>query len=177
MAAIHQTLELELPEGFTLEEREAIAQEAIDFIAERTREGLDKNGRPWSGRKGRYSEEYEASLDFRIAGKTPGQEVDLTASGELLDGIELLENESRKVTIGYEEGSDLNAKADGNIRGTYGKQAPNKKVARPFLDISKEDLDAIIQKFEPQRARRLRTEIARRSVLFESVIFEDIGDL
>lgn len=151
MPTKHQKFRLNLT-GYSLEEREAIAVEVIDKIIKRTKQGLDKNGQPFEG----YSKAYKDSLNFKIAGKS--SKVDLTLSGDMLDSIKILNNAGRSVEIGFEEGSEENGKADGNIRGTYGKPRPV-GPPRPFLGISDKELKAILNKYPPKTERsRNRTE-------------------
>ena len=93
-----------------------------------------------------YSETYINSLDFKIAGKSPG-DINLKLSGDMLAAIEILEVKDRAVVIGFREGSDENARADGNIRGSYGG-SPNAKRARSFLGVTESELESVISKYE-----------------------------
>jgi hypothetical protein len=63
----------------------------------------------------------------------------------MLAALDVLDKTSRSVTIGFEPGSDENAKADGNIRGTYGKPTPDPKKARDFLGITETELSKIVK--------------------------------
>ena len=54
------------------------------------------------------------------------------------------------ITIGYEKGSQENAIADGNIRGTYGTEKANPKRARNFLGITKSELQGLLDKLTPE---------------------------
>jgi len=87
-----------------------------------------------------------ASLDFKAAGKS--RSVDLTLSGDMLAAIELLGHKKGQITVGYENGTDENARAEGNQLGTYGQKSPNPKKARAFLGIAKEDLEKILRSYE-----------------------------
>lgn len=129
--------------GLTPDQKDEVADLIVERIVDRTQQGLDVNGRPWRGKAGEYSKAYRDSLDFKIAGKSPGK-VDLQLSGDMLAALSILDKTQRSVTIGFEPGSDENAKADGNIRGTYGKSKPIPGKARDFLGISNRDLDKII---------------------------------
>ncbi len=126
--------------GYTPAEREAIAVRVIDKIKERTQSGVDKNGEKFAP----YSKEYKKSAAFKIAGK--GSTVDLTLTEDMLDSIQILTNGSKKTDIGFERGTVENGKADGNIRGTYGK---DRKVgpSRDFLGITKAELRTILSDF------------------------------
>ena len=139
MGAKWQKLDLEVPPEFTARQRKKVADLVIDHIIERTQKGYDKDGDKFPP----YSEEYTKSLDFRIAGKSKSR-VDLTLSGDMLASLELLDSNRGKIRIGFERGSEENARADGNIRGSYGG-SPNPKRARDFLGIEPDVFDSIIE--------------------------------
>lgn len=113
----------------------------IERIVERTNQGKNVNGKAFP----KYSKEYMDSLDFKNAGKSESGTVNLQLSGDMLAAIKLLSNSKTSLVIGFEKGSEENAKADGNIRGTYGSDKPNPKKARPFLGISKDELSEIVK--------------------------------
>lgn len=149
--AKHQYVDITLPASYSSDVKEAIAVEIISAIRKRTLKGKDVDGNPWAGKAGEYSKSYVKSVDFKAAGKSKG-DINLTLSGDMLASIELLETKNNKVRIGFEEGSQENAKADGNIRGTYGKPRANKAKARPFLGLSDEDLAKILKKYPKDTA-------------------------
>lgn len=130
--------------GLTSDEKDEVADLIIERIVDRTQKGRDKDNRPWSGSAARYSDSYKESLDFKIAGKSPSK-VDLQLSGDMLAALSVLDKTRRSVTIGFEPGSEENAKADGNIRGTYGQPKPIPGKARDFLGITDRELDNIIK--------------------------------
>lgn len=138
MGAKWQRFTVEIPKGYSPAEREVIGEEILDFIRERTQKGLNKVNREFPG----YSAEYEKSLNFKIAGKDKGK-VDLTLSGDMLGALTVLSHANGKLLLGYENGTEENAIADGNIRGTYGKAKPSAKK-RDFLGITKADLAKIL---------------------------------
>jgi hypothetical protein len=147
MATEWQRFTVEIPEGYSASQREAIGDEVIDFIRERTAKGLSWRNTELAG----YSDSYARSLNFKIAGKSK-DDVNLTQSGDMLGALTLLDHEDGKLTIGYEDGSLENAIADGNIRGTYGhSKAVGPK--RDFLGITKTDLRRIVDQFEPEDAK------------------------
>lgn len=139
MPAKHQYIDIKIPKTLTKQERKEIADLIIERIVDRTLDGLDKNGRAFP----KYSKEYIKSLDFKNAGKSAG-DVNLQLSGDMLAALTLLQERADKIRIGFEKGSDENARADGNIRGTYGQDTPNKKKARDFLGVSPTELKSII---------------------------------
>lgn len=139
MATKWQKIKIDLSgHGLNEDQRHEVADLVIERIVNRTDQGIDKDGKRFPA----YSKSYKESLDFKIAGKGP---VNLQLSGDMLAAIEALEVTSRSATIGFEKGSEENAKADGNIRGTYGNSIPIKGKARDFLGISEKDLLKIIK--------------------------------
>ncbi len=111
----------------------------VERIVERTQQGKDKNGNPFP----KYSNSYKESLDFKIAGKS--SKVDLQLSGDMLAELKLLKSTRNWVEVGFDRWSEENARADGNIRGTYGQKTPIKGKARDFLGITEKELMKIIQ--------------------------------
>lgn len=140
MATKWQKIKIDLSGyGLSPDQKDEVADLIIERIVNRTDQGKDKDGRKFPG----YSKSYKESLDFKVAGKT--NKVDLQLSGDMLAALSVLDKTSRSVVIGFERGSEENAKADGNIRGTYGKPTPDPKKARDFLGISDAELTKIIK--------------------------------
>lgn len=147
MPAKQQKFTIELSKEYSDSERELIADEIIEFIKTRTEKGKDKNNESFP----KYSDKYRESLDFKNAGKS--KKVNLKLSGDMLDSIELLNNfKNGKIQIGFEAGTDENARAEGNILGSYGGD-PDKEKARDFLGIDEADLKKILKKY-PVKDRR-----------------------
>lgn len=107
---------------------------------ERTDQGKDKDGNDFA----KYSEEYKNSMDFKNAGKSKNALPNLQLSGDMLAALKVLDSTRNYITVGFEKGSDENGKADGNIRGTYGKPAPV-GPKRDFLGISEKDLVKLVK--------------------------------
>jgi hypothetical protein len=82
------------------------------------------------------------SLDFANAGKSG--KVDLQLSGDMLAAMRLLRESKGEIVIGFDRGSPENAKAEGNILGSYGGE-PNRKRARDFLGIQPAKLRELIR--------------------------------
>lgn len=139
MGAKWQKIDVAIPDGLTSDQRQRLADLIIDQIIRRTEDGLDKRGKPFAP----YSKAYVKSLDFKNAGKSKGS-VNLTLSGDMLASLKLLDDASGRLRIGFDRGSDENARADGNIRGTYGADSPKKGKARDFLGISKGELRSLV---------------------------------
>jgi hypothetical protein len=131
-------MNLEIPKDLKPAQRAQLADLVIDHIVERTLKGKDKDGDKFPG----YSKAYVQSLAFRSAGKSP-KRVDLTLSGEMLDELRMLNHAPGKIRIGFENGTDANAKAEGNILGSYGR-SPDPSKARDFLGVQKSDLKEMI---------------------------------
>lgn len=148
--------EIIIPKDYSPDEREAIADEILNYIIERTKKGQGKDGEKFPG----YSKKYKDSLNFRIAGKSRSR-VDLTLSGEMLDSLEVLKAPSGKVVLGYQKGSDMNGRAEGNILGSYGGE-PDKSKARDFLATSKEEVAKILKRFPLDKKLSKRKENAQR---------------
>lgn len=153
MSTKHQYVDVKIPSGYTEDVKEAIAAEIISVMRKRTIKGIDKDGEKFPA----YSKEYVKSVDFKAAGKSKG-DINLTLSGDMLASIELIETKRNKLRIGFEKGSTQNAKADGNIRGTYGKKTENPEKARPFLGINDEELAKILKKYPKDERSLDRTE-------------------
>lgn len=138
--------------AYTEQEREAIAEDIIDKIRSEAESGQGINKRYPGIASSRekfkgYSESYEKSLSFKIAGKKKGQEPDLTLSGDMLGALDLLDSEEGKIVIGYPEGSAEEPIAEGNIRGTYGQSRGSSSKARNFLGLTQNELSYILSKY------------------------------
>lgn len=139
-----QQIEITVPDEVSSNaaDRRSIAQEIIDFIRERTRDGTGarKRGRGYQN----YSLQ-EKPYTSEYAERKGSEFVDLTLSSEMLDNIQYFPSKSSRgnIVVGYRAGSKLNAKVEGNQIGSYGKSA-NRKKARPFLGITRSDLMGLI---------------------------------
>lgn len=123
--------------------RMALGLEVAEFVRQRSESGLDKRNVKFK----KYSEAYTKSLDFKNAGKSPG-DVNLTLSGDMLAALDVISASKEKIIIGYENGTPENDKAAWNVNGTYGKSKTIKK--RDFMGITKKDLKPLIQKVEDE---------------------------
>lgn len=120
-----------VPNRLNASQREELAQAIIQEIFERTQRGIDKDGKPFKS----YTKQYVESLDFRNAGKSRSN-VNLTMTGDMLGGLELVSHSAGLITIGYKDiASETANKAEGNIIGSYGKKLPNAENARNFLGL------------------------------------------
>lgn len=145
MGAKWQRIRLDIPDHLSPEERLKAANDIIEFIVDRSKKGYDKNNRKFPG----YSESYVKSLDFKIAGKS-SRSVDLTLSGDMLAALKLISHKPGTLLIGFDNGTNENDRADGNITGSYGG-SPNRKKARDFLGIQNKDLERILDFYGQER--------------------------
>lgn len=136
-----------IPKGYNRSEREKIAEEIIQYLVKRTKKGHGKGDRRW---KGSEANKYEN-------GKNPP--VNLTESTEMLSRLgEYARIYNDKIVLGYDKGSDIEGKVEGNRIGSYGQPSGNPKKARDFLaHTDKEVLDHIKKKF-PKRAPKTKTD-------------------
>ena len=166
MATKWQRVAIEIPKEYGPTEREAIAQDVIDLIIERSQAGKDRDGKKFKS----YTKDYAAQ---KGVGRS---EVDLTLSSEMLNSIELISSRSGKVIIGFENGSQENAKADGNIRGTYGQSEPIPGKARDFLGVRDSELKRILKNY-PIQDRELSLEQALEKLIANRAANAALGDV
>lgn len=145
-----------IPKAYTPEEREAIALEILNFIRERSAEGVSISGSSFP----KYSKEYMKSLDFKNAGK--GRTPNLQLSGDMLAAIKILKSERGRIKIGYDTGDSEAGRAEGNQIGSYGQSSGDQSKARPFIGISPKHLKKILEAFpiDDDETRRNSTENA-----------------
>jgi len=144
MSAKWQRITIRLPEEYNPIERQAIGLEIVDHIRERTLSGKDKNNNGWSGRAGIYSSAYKK---FKSSLGLGTSTVDIRLSGDTLAAMQVLSDAKGKIIVGFENGTEENAKADGNIRGTYGQRSPIPGKKRDFLGITAGALDRILSRY------------------------------
>lgn len=135
-------------------QRRAVGLNIIQHIRKRTSEGKDKTGKPWTGKAGEYSKSYQKSLDFKIA-KRKGGPVNLELSSEMMNSIKIIDHKKGEITIGFDgRNKKLNAKAEGNILGTYGQDSPIRGKKRDFLGIERAKLAEIQDKYDFSKEKR-----------------------
>lgn len=132
-------VKIKIPKRFSSDDAEAIAEELVDYIIERTKKGHGADGK-FPG----YSDSYKKSFEFKVAGKSPGK-VNLTLSGEMLDSLSVISATSGEIVIGYEDDDPNSDKAEGNILGSYGGE-PDDSKARNFLEVKEEEVARIIRR-------------------------------
>lgn len=114
-------------------DRVAISEAVIEYIKNRTMDGLDKNLEKFPN----YTKNYASFKGVSVS------DVDLVFSGDMLSDLKLLSHKSGELTIGFENGSKSNGKAEGNIKGTYGQPKPV-QAPRDFLGISSEEVESLM---------------------------------
>lgn len=115
---------VKIPDHLKPDERNKLSDDIINFIQERTAAGYDKNDNKFVP----YTKEYAAKKH------TSRSNVDLVLSGDMMLGLKLLQSKKGELTIGFDRSSNLNGRAEGNIKGTYGNSVPVTKP-RDFLGI------------------------------------------
>lgn len=137
---VYQTLNLKEMFGVVpnSELRQAIAQHAIDYIRTRTESGAGIGGQPFNF--GVYSDQYAESLEFKAHGKDQ-HEVNMTLTGDMLGLLDVIDETSQTVTLGWSD-PEQNAKA---FNHNTGDTVPK----RPFFGLSKKEIREIADKFRP----------------------------
>jgi hypothetical protein len=127
-----------LPKTLKPKERKQIAEVIINHIINRSAAGLDKNDKKFP----KYTAKYADTKGVGVS------DVDLILTGEMLEALELVNDGSGFITIGYKKPSDeLAGKVEGNRIGSYGGE-PNPKRARDFLGIDSSTLDTLIDSYQ-----------------------------
>lgn len=134
--------EILLPKDYDDDDAQTVAEEILNFIVERTKKGKGSDGVNFP----EYSPLYKASDAFKLGGKS--STVNLTLSGEMLDSLEVLEAKRGKIVFGFAKDSDMNGRADGNCRGSYGTSKDDPSKARNFMELSGKELAKIIRSLD-----------------------------
>lgn len=122
----------DLPSDFDSNDRALFGTLAIDQIVKRTLNHLDVNGK----RLPNYSKAYSETLEFKIAKKNRS-EPNNSLTGDTLNSIQILENGEGFVTIGYQDGTIENDKAQW-------LQASDNGPARKFLGLTDTEFEQIV---------------------------------
>lgn len=152
---------IEIPSDLDETDRLQVAQKVIQRIVERTDDNTDVNGRRFQN----YSESYSKSLDFKIAGKDR-KDPNLRLSSDMLESIQVLSHGPGYVTVGYNEGTAENDKANW-------AEASDNGPSRKFLGISETDLDIIVGEVKADRPVTL-SGLAKQESLTKSNITKSL---
>ena len=133
-----QRIRIEIPDNLGPSAREAIGIALRNRMQERAESGKGMNaGGTRSKQFPGYTPEYE---------KFKGQSnVDLILDGDMMASLNLISHTKGSVLIGFENGTKENAKAEGNIIGSYGQPTGNPAKARNFLGLPKAEIEQIIK--------------------------------
>lgn len=135
---VSQTIDLEELTGIDLsghrDLRESIGQAMLDRISERTANMIDINGK---GFKAPYSEEYQDTLEFKAAGKSPGR-INLYLTGDMLGTMQVDASTDSLVKIAVAK--DQAPKAYNHC---VGETVPR----RNFFGVTKRDVTKILADF------------------------------
>lgn len=152
--------EIEISKKYTALERKAIARDVVDYLVKRTKQGHGEGNKPWSGKAGEYSESYRESLAFRQ--KRDKGKVNLTLSSDMLTALNVLKQTPGKIAIGLKMSDPEWGRAKGNILGTYGQNKPIPGKQRPFLNLTKTEIRAILSQY-PLKDKETREDAVRAS--------------
>jgi len=124
--------------------KDIIAVAAIDLVVSKSKDGKDAMNRKFV----KYTAAYAKKKGV------PRSQVDLTFEDKMLNAIKLIKErgQQNRLKIGFRKNSKENAKAEGNILGTYGHDTPVQKP-RHFLGLTKKEIIAIVKAFAPEYSR------------------------
>lgn len=152
MPTQQRKIRIQINNSYTAQDRVAIGNEIVSLIKERTDRGFGVIGKPDStglypstAKFPGYTNKYIQSSKFVAAFKNPINP-NLKLSSKMLGALKLLSHGVGFVEIGFESGTRENAKAEGNILGTFGGNE-NRSKARNFLGITEEELTSILIKY------------------------------
>lgn len=134
-----QRVRIRIPSDIKPADRQAIGEEIVNMMKQNAVDGKGVRGSPDQFRRREfpgYTKDYE---------KFKGQSnVDLTLSGDMLGSLGVISHQSGSILVGFSNGSEDNAKAEGNITGSYGR-APNPRKARNFLGLIRSEVNQIVR--------------------------------
>lgn len=133
-----QKVRIPIPEGIDKETRLNIGEDIIEAILARCASGY---GVTESGRRYKLPGYSKSYAEFKGT-----NQVDLRLSSEMLEDLKVLSTSKSSILIGFENGTETNARAEGNQLGSYGG-SPNSKKARRFLGVTKDELEAILSEY------------------------------
>jgi hypothetical protein len=136
-----QRIRIELPKELGPAARERIGIELRNRMQERANNGLGVRA---DGKGSKAFPDYSDSYKkFKGKSGRSTSPVNLIFDGDMLAELNLISHKPGSVLIGFENGSEQNAKAEGNILGSYGR-SPNPAKARNFLGLPVGEIKRII---------------------------------
>jgi hypothetical protein len=123
--------------------KRAFGQAVIDRILDRTKSGVDYEGKKFAP----YSESYKNSLMFKAFRKSSNVDMELTS--EMLLSMDILSIDGNKVEIGFT--SEQAAKAFGHMTGMEGHpRLEGVTPARRFFGVTDDELSGLAGEFKPR---------------------------
>lgn len=150
--------------------KEFIGQAIIDRMVERTKDGKAVGGK--KDLRKPYSKTYQASDDFKAAGKK-ANDVNLTLTGDMLGLIDIKEIKGNTIKIGWND-PEQNAKAHGHMTGKDGKVP---KMKRKFFGVTKEELKDIKRKYKKDLDSAIKLKQSEGTQAFNERILSLIDEL
>lgn len=173
-SGVYQTLNLKEMFGVVpnREIRQAIGQYAVDYIRERTRNGMGIGGAPI--KHGVYSEEYAESLEFKAHGKDK-HEVNMTLTGDMLGLMDVVDETDMTVTIGWRD--------EEQILKAYNHNTGDTVPERPFFGLTKKEVREIADHFRDEvqasvreTRKNGRDEYTRKALDYLDILEGDDGE-
>ena len=146
-------------------ERLAIAADILEYIKDRA------SSAKVPGKK-KYSDAYAESLDFAIAGKDQNK-VTMELSGDMLTDLELVSHDDGELEIGYSPSNPSHGKAEGNITGSYGRPKGSRKNARPFLNLTRDEVKTILAGFPLDDDKKRGQAVQAREDAIDTLFLEE----
>jgi hypothetical protein len=147
MAKQQKTL-IKIPSGYNKSNREAIAQDIVQWIQDRTEMGVNDSGRNFKA----YSKDYAKEKGVKPS------DVNLRESGDMMNNLQVLRVGYESIDIGYQSGDPINDKVEGNRIGSYGG-AENPSKARDFLGITQKDLNSILKNYPMSEDEKFNNQL------------------
>lgn len=142
--------------------KEAIGQRIIDKMVDRTKSGVDINGKPFR----KYSKKYIESPKFKAFGKSPSK-VNLTLTNAMLGTLDVFSTGANEITLGWEDSVE-NEKA-------YNHNAGDTVPQRQFFGLTNNEVKQIKNEFKDDVKKALEVKKTEGKKAFEKFILEKIG--
>jgi hypothetical protein len=134
-----------IDDNYTEAQRREIGLLIINYIQDRTRQGLGIGKLPFRNSRGqkRYSENYVESKEFEVAGKSPNQ-INLSFTGDMLDSLEILDaSKTGEVKIGFSSDTESD------------KSVFLEEKGYKFLGLTNSELSEILDGYDRPAERNL----------------------
>lgn len=141
--------------------REAIGQAMVDKMLKRTAKGLERGGK--KDLKKPYSDRYEASLEFKAAGKKKNS-INMSLTGDMMGLLDVKKQTGDTITIGWDDKTQNN-KAFNHNTGD-GKNVPR----RTFFGLNNNELQEIKKEFKSEINEAIKGPVSEDSNFLLSII-------